>query len=69
MPNRVIVGFDVVVLDDDGRIDTVLGFLDKVPAASGMRGPTIAADRQSGRLCALWGQLRSARRSARIGRN
>jgi hypothetical protein len=29
----VIVGFDVVVLDDDGRIDTVLGFLDKVPGA------------------------------------
>jgi len=28
----LIVGFDVVVLDDDGRIDTVLGFLDKVPA-------------------------------------
>jgi len=29
----IIVGFDVVVLDDDGRIDTVLGFLDKVPGA------------------------------------
>jgi len=29
----LIVGFDVVVVDDDGRIDTVLGFLDKVPAA------------------------------------
>ena len=29
----VVVGFDVVVLDDDGRIDTVLGFLDKVPGA------------------------------------
>jgi hypothetical protein len=28
----LVVGFDVVVLDDDGRIDTVLGFLDKVPA-------------------------------------
>ncbi|NYJ73112.1 nuclear transport factor 2 family protein [Allobranchiibius huperziae] len=28
----VIVGFDVVVTDDDGRIDSVLGFLDKVPA-------------------------------------
>ena len=29
----LVVGFDVVVLDDEGRIDTVLGFLDKVPAA------------------------------------
>jgi len=29
-----IVGFDVVVTDDDGRITTVLGFLDKVPTAS-----------------------------------
>ena len=28
-----IVGFDVVVTDDDGRISTVLGFLDKVPSA------------------------------------
>jgi len=28
-----IVGFDVVVTDDDGRITTVLGFLDKVPTA------------------------------------
>ena len=28
----LIVGFDVVVTDDDGRIDSVLGFLDKVPA-------------------------------------
>ena len=27
-----IVGFDVVVSDDGGRIQTVLGFLDKVPA-------------------------------------
>lgn len=27
----VIVGFDVVTLDEAGRIDTVLGFLDKVP--------------------------------------
>lgn len=27
-----IVGFDVAVTDDDGRIQTVLGFLDKVPA-------------------------------------
>ena len=29
----LIVGFDVVVLDDEGRIDTVLGFLDTVSAA------------------------------------
>jgi hypothetical protein len=29
-----IVGFDVAVSDDSGRIQTVLGFLDKVPAAS-----------------------------------
>jgi len=29
----LVVGFDVVVLDDDGRIDQVLGFLDKVPSA------------------------------------
>jgi len=28
-----IVGFDVAVTDDEGRIQTVLGFLDKVPAA------------------------------------
>jgi hypothetical protein len=28
----VVEGFDVVVLDDRGRIETVLGFLDKVPA-------------------------------------
>jgi len=27
-----IVGFDVAVRDDSGRIQTVLGFLDKVPA-------------------------------------
>jgi hypothetical protein len=27
-----VVGFDVAVVDDDGRIATVLGFLDKVPA-------------------------------------
>jgi hypothetical protein len=26
-----IVGFDVAVTDEDGRITTVLGFLDKVP--------------------------------------
>jgi hypothetical protein len=29
-----IVGFDVAVCDDSGRIQTVLGFLDKVPAAA-----------------------------------
>jgi hypothetical protein len=28
-----VAGFDVVVLDGDGRIRTVLGFLDRVPAA------------------------------------
>ncbi len=28
----VVVGFDVITLDDDGRIHQVLGFLDKVPA-------------------------------------
>ncbi len=28
----IIVGFDVVTLDDAGRIDTVVGFLDKVPS-------------------------------------
>ncbi|WP_205324912.1 nuclear transport factor 2 family protein [Glycomyces sp. YM15] len=28
-----VVGFDVVVLDEDGRITQVLGFLDKVPSA------------------------------------
>ena len=27
-----IVGFDTVVTDQDGRITTVLGFLDRVPA-------------------------------------
>ena len=27
------VGFDVAVLEDDGRIATVLGFLDKAPGA------------------------------------
>jgi len=30
-----IVGFDVAVTDTAGRIETVLGFLDKVPAAAG----------------------------------
>jgi hypothetical protein len=29
----LVVGFDVVVLAPDGRIRTVLGFLDKVPTA------------------------------------
>ncbi len=28
----LVVGFDVVVTDAEGRIETVLGFLDKVPA-------------------------------------
>lgn len=28
-----VVGFDVAVCDEDGRLQTVLGFLDKVPAA------------------------------------
>jgi hypothetical protein len=28
-----IVGFDVAVIDESGRIMTVLGFLDRVPAA------------------------------------
>jgi SnoaL-like domain len=28
-----IVGFDVAVIDDDGRLETVLGFLDRVPTA------------------------------------
>ena len=27
----VIVGFDVVTVDDDGRIRSVIGFLDRVP--------------------------------------
>lgn len=30
----VIVGFDVAVIGDDGRIRQVLGFLDKVPAGA-----------------------------------
>ena len=30
----VVIGFDVVVLDGDGRIRSVHGFLDKVPAAA-----------------------------------
>jgi len=29
-----IVGFDVAVTDAAGRLQTVLGFLDKVPAAA-----------------------------------
>jgi hypothetical protein len=28
----IIVGFDVITTDEDGRIDTVLGFLDRVPS-------------------------------------
>ncbi|MBA3906642.1 MAG: nuclear transport factor 2 family protein [Pseudonocardiales bacterium] len=31
---EVVVGFDVVRLDDGGRIKEVLGFLDKVPTPS-----------------------------------
>lgn len=31
----LVLGFDVVRLDRDGRIETVLGFLDKVPAQAG----------------------------------
>lgn len=27
----IIVGFDVITTDEDGRIDNVLGFLDRVP--------------------------------------
>jgi SnoaL-like domain len=30
----VVIGFDVVVLDGDGKIASVHGFLDKVPAAA-----------------------------------
>jgi hypothetical protein len=30
----VVEGFDVAVIDDDGRIENVLGFLDKAPAAA-----------------------------------
>lgn len=30
----LIVGFDVAVIGDDGRITQVLGFLDKVPAGA-----------------------------------
>jgi len=30
----IVIGFDVVVLSEDGRIASVHGFLDKVPAAA-----------------------------------
>ena len=30
----LVIGFDVVTLSDDGRMATILGFLDKVPAAA-----------------------------------
>ena len=30
--DELVVGFDVLVLDADGRIANVYGFLDKVPA-------------------------------------
>jgi hypothetical protein len=28
----IVIGFDVAVIDEDGRLTTVLGFLDKVPS-------------------------------------
>jgi hypothetical protein len=28
----IVIGFDVAVTDEDGRLTTVLGFLDKVPS-------------------------------------
>ena len=31
--DSVAIGFDVAVTRDDGRIESVLGFLDKAPAA------------------------------------
>ncbi|MET8865701.1 nuclear transport factor 2 family protein [Nonomuraea sp. NPDC004580] len=30
----LVIGFDVVVIGDDGRISQVLGFLDRVPAGA-----------------------------------
>jgi hypothetical protein len=30
--DSVVIGFDVAVTDEDGRIRSVLGFFDKVPA-------------------------------------
>ncbi|WP_419999861.1 nuclear transport factor 2 family protein [Streptomyces boninensis] len=30
----VVIGFDVAVVDDDGRISQIVGFLDKVPAGA-----------------------------------
>jgi hypothetical protein len=30
--DALVVGFDVAVLDGDGRLQTVLGFLDKIPS-------------------------------------
>ncbi|HZH21257.1 MAG TPA: hypothetical protein VEZ18_13790 [Geodermatophilus sp.] len=33
-PEAPVVGSDVAVTDDNGRIRTVLGFLDRVPATS-----------------------------------
>lgn len=30
----VVIGFDVVVVDDEGRVTAVHGFLDKVPAGA-----------------------------------
>jgi len=34
----IVIGFDVAVLDADGQIRSVHGFLDKGPAAGGWRG-------------------------------
>jgi len=39
----LIVGSDVAVTDDDGRLVTVLGFLDKVPAGGRQRSPTVTS--------------------------
>jgi len=33
-PEPVVIGFDVAVLDGDGQLSSVHGFLDKVPAAA-----------------------------------
>ncbi|RAE73263.1 nuclear transport factor 2 family protein, partial [Burkholderia multivorans] len=30
----VIIGFDVIIVDDHGRIEDVRGFLDRVPASA-----------------------------------
>lgn len=36
--NPVAIGFDVMVLDEDGKIQDVRGFLDTVPSAGSVRG-------------------------------